>query len=405
MRRGLSEEYGRVALGGSKFEEYGFLPRGEYEHRLERARSLMEAYGLDALFITDGINFFYFTGGSPPFSYARPYTLILPREREPVIVVALGAVHLQSRESWITDIRTPGVVWDAPVEFLKDTFEELGLKKGRIGAELGREQRLGISYNDFVRLKKELPEAEFVDASRLIWDMRMVKSRCEVDLMRKACEIIDRVHEAVPELLEPGMTEKNVLGIILRMVGELGGFAPFAFMNSGPYNYDHDFGPTYQYPRATNRVIEKGNMLFLDLGCNYKGYWCDYSRVHSIGIPSEKMVKLHKFAEKLTNKCVEFVKPGIEVNEIVKYCYREVKGTEHEAQLTPDRIGHAIGLMCTEPPNIALDERALTIPGMTFTIEPYFCTTDVFLNIEQNIVVTENGYELLTKASTEMKIV
>ena len=161
--------------------EYKRFPKSEYENRWERAREGMRAKGLDALFITESANYTYFSGGHGDFSFSRPTIMVLPQKGQPVLIVHDFFEHSQKRESWVDDIRTYSPFGALPVDMLKAIWEELGLNTGRIGAELGTEQRLGLPYTDFVRMTQELPGADFIDASDLFWGLRMVKSDAEVE--------------------------------------------------------------------------------------------------------------------------------------------------------------------------------------------------------------------------------
>jgi Xaa-Pro aminopeptidase len=175
--------------------EYKRFPKEEYENRWKKAKQLMKDKGLDALFITDGVNYTYLSGAHRDFSYSRPTIMILPKDDEPTIIIHEFFEGAQKKETWVEDVRIYKSLLGAPVELIKEVMNEKGLAKGVIGAELGYEQRLGISYNDFEKLKKEISSAKFLDASGIIWELRMVKSRSEIERIRKACEITSKAYE------------------------------------------------------------------------------------------------------------------------------------------------------------------------------------------------------------------
>src|SRR3990170_7276142 len=134
--------------------QYPDFPKAEYDTRFQRARELMEVHRLDALLITEEKNYIYFTGHRSqqnPVDKIRPYVFLLPREGEPVVFVMPfeeGHVRLTT---WITDVRTYSLLKHN--EVIADTLRERGLEQGRIGCELGREQYLELSYNDFMDLQ------------------------------------------------------------------------------------------------------------------------------------------------------------------------------------------------------------------------------------------------------------
>jgi Xaa-Pro aminopeptidase len=82
-----------------------------------------------------------------------------------------------------------------PVESIKEALEELNLDDGRIGCELGLEERLGISYDDFTRLRSSLPKAEFKNAAEVFWKLRAIKSSAEIECLKKACDVTASAYE------------------------------------------------------------------------------------------------------------------------------------------------------------------------------------------------------------------
>jgi hypothetical protein len=111
---------------------------------------------LDALLITESNNYTYLSGGHGDFSFSRPTVMALAQKRDPVVMVHDFFDASQHRESWVEDIRPNTSMLDFPVELLQNVFNDLRINTGKLGAELGREQRLGLPYNDFVKITKEL---------------------------------------------------------------------------------------------------------------------------------------------------------------------------------------------------------------------------------------------------------
>src|SRR5688572_9764041 len=155
------------ALGGTMN-----FPAEEFVRRYERLRDELERIGADAILVTSEANFNYFTGyiaAHPWVSYSRNLIAILPREGEPVMVIPEFLSEDARRQSWIEQVYPSTDVGEAPVGTIAQALRDLGLENASIGAELGYEQRLGISYRDFERLREALPNARFVDAAAAIW--------------------------------------------------------------------------------------------------------------------------------------------------------------------------------------------------------------------------------------------
>ena len=163
----------------------------EYAARWERARTGMAALGLDALFITSEANYRYLSGHVTPFwvSKTRPLFFLLPLHGDPVVFVTASQVPAVRATSPVADVRA----WEgfvAPgLDLVVQALGELGLARGRIGAELGEEQRLGLPYADFLALQQRLPGAAFVDAAPLLWELRRLKSPAEIAYLRRSAQI------------------------------------------------------------------------------------------------------------------------------------------------------------------------------------------------------------------------
>jgi Xaa-Pro aminopeptidase len=380
----------------------------EYENRWERARKLIAANGLDALVITESTNYTYFSGGHGDFSFSRPTVMVLPKKRDPVVMVHDLFDASQHRESWVEDIRSYTSITGFPVELLKQVCSDLGVSAGRIGAELGTEQRLGLPFNDFINITKELVNAEFIDASNILWELRMMKSEAEIDCIRKACEITSKAFEKCFSDISSGMTEKEATKILYDTTVEEGGSSVWVVGNSGPYNYESGF-----LPHPGNYTLEEGNLLWFDTGCKYNGYASDFSRMAAIGDPSDEQKRMYEIVDGITRKCVEAIRPGIVASDLSKLCNQEFekaglkeiwgKGDCSSPQSNKaQRIGHGIGMGTTEPPHIALFDQTELKAGMVITIEPTVVTHFGHFNIESDVLVAEDGYEVLSLASREL---
>ncbi len=356
-------------------------------------------------------NFFYLSGGYGDFSYSRPTMMILPKDDHPVVIVHDFFESSRQRESWVEDIRVYKSLQGLPVKLVKQVIGDLGLRGAAIGAELGREQRLGVSYHDFVALTKELSNVEFIDASDVLWELRMIKSEAEMRCQRKACEITSKAFETCFATVKEGMQEKAAVQTLLEATLAQGGSAAWVFGNSGPYNYDSGSLPT-----PGKQSLKRGNLLWLDTGCKFNGYASDFSRMAAIGEPSEAQKKMYETVNRITNTVVDAIRPGIKTCDLSKLCNSEFEKAglqdlwgegDCSSRFTnqAQRLGHGIGMMTTEPPHIALFDDTVLKPGMTITIEPTIATDDGHFNIESNVLVTEDGYEVLSMASRELIVI
>jgi Xaa-Pro aminopeptidase len=309
---------------------------------------------------------------------------------------------LVKSESIIADIRTYEAseqlpLGNSPVDMLTQIFQEKRLDKAHVGAELGMEQRLGFPCGDFLRLTSSLPDTKFIDASDLLWDLRMVKSREEISYIRKACEITTKARRKCFETIERGMTKKHVADLFYQYMMESGADKPgFVMLASGSLA-ESTYAPT-------NQKLKKGDTLFLDGGCNVGDYTCDFDRIAVIGKPSEKQVRFHKFAYKTSRKMMAEFKPGAALSHIADTCWKEY-ATAGVPVTKAGRAGHGQGMLHTEPPSISELDKTVLKPGMVVSVEPGL-DTDVGLFVWEDVLaVTESGHELLSRESNELIVI
>jgi Xaa-Pro aminopeptidase len=356
----------------------------------------------DALLVTSEANFNYFTGFvvvHPWVSFSRNLIAILPREAPPALVVPAFLADEARSQSWIDRIYSTTDVGQAPISTLVTAFQDLGLRDVCIGAELGYEQRLGISVLDFRRLQEALPGTRFVDAAPAVWPLRMRKSPGEVDCLRDACRVTDAALGQLFGELRPEMTERDIARRLgQHLLAEGADRVDWIMMTSGRGQYHRTFGQ----PR--DRRPEPGDMIWMDISAVVNGYRADFDRAAVVGGPTSEQEKLQEFVQEATMAGVGAIKPGIPVAAIVE----AVSNSLQHAGLQPldsGRIGHGLGLQSTEPPDISLADSTILEPGMVITVEPAIIRDHGIYQVEQNVAVTDSGSEILTRTSHELRTI
>src|SRR5262249_9813861 len=198
------------------------FPLEEYQLRVARARTEMAHAGLDALVITTGRVGRWFTGPDEPHSWhgdvpsGSPWSILTPADAYLYMTPTNNHNFASARRgTWVSEIREivertewPRVeIWG--LGQMPGIFASLGLARGRLGFELGDTMTLGLSVNDFLQLRELMAEAELVDASPAIRRLMAIQTPLEIARMRAACEAGVWIHEQVPKLLRPGLTERQ----------------------------------------------------------------------------------------------------------------------------------------------------------------------------------------------------
>lgn len=382
---------------------HGF-PTAEFEARLARAQRLMDAHKLDALLVTTPPNMRYFTGFATQFweSPTRPWYLVVPRKGEPIAVVPeIGGPGMAL--TWVRDIRT----WPAPrpaddgVSLLASVINAIPKRHGRIGGEFGREHSLRMPLTDLDILRGHLAGTTLVNGTPCLWDIRMVKTAAEIERIRFVCQVTSLAYEALPEKLRIGDSEWEAVRKLRIDVAERGVDAtPFMPGIAGPGGYSQIIvGPT-------DRKIEDGDILFIDTGNTYDGYFCDFDRNFAFGRIDDAARRAHEAIWDATEAGIRAAVPGATTTDVWR-AQMEVLEKAGSRGNNVGRMGHGLGMQLTEPPSNMPGDDTKLLPNMVLTIEPGMeYAPGKMLVHEENVLITEKGAELLTRrAPREMPIV
>ncbi len=372
----------------------GFTP-AEFEGRVARAQGIMAENDLDALLLTTPPNIRYITGFDSQFweSPTRPWFVVVPSEGNPIAVIPeIGAPQMS--ETWLDDVRH----WPAPVpeddgtSLLAETLSEVTQRHGRVGAELGREMSLRMPVIEFFALRDRLPRVDIVDGSPAIWRIRMTKTAAEIAHHRYICELVSDAFEALTAKLSVGMSEREACRILREDAGLRGADAiPFMPGVAGPG------GQSQIVCGPSDRELAPGDVLFIDTGCTYDGYFCDFDRLYAIGEISDAAKRAHDAVWQASEAGIAAARPGATPEDLWRAMSKVLEDAGSLGN-NVGRLGHGLGLQLTEPPSNMPGDATVIEAGMVLTIEPGMeFEPGRMLVHEENIVITEDGAEMLTK--------
>ena len=371
---------------------YGFKLK-EYENRLEKAQSLMHLNQIDILLITSEQFMRYFTGFSTQFwqSPTRPWYLIIPFKGLPKAVIPdIGLSAMQ--KTWIKEIYT----WPSPkpkddgISLISRVIDEIPSKFNIIGAELGKEMSLRMQLKYFFLLKSNLSR-KIIDASSILWELRLIKSNAEIDKIKHICKIASNSFENLPSLINKGDSERDIAKKMkMDLISQGADSIPYLPVISGVG------GVSQIIYEPTNRVLKSGDILFVDTGSTYDGYFCDFDRNYSIGEASKIVNDIYEILWVATQNAIEVATPGLILSDLWKLMANSLNKYLPN-NFNKGRFGHSFGLQLTEPPSITFNNNMKLEPNMVLTLEPSIeFTPGKMLVHEENIVIRENGAELLT---------
>ena len=378
----------------------------EFEQRMVRAQTMMRALKLDAVLLTTETNVRYFSGYFTQFwqSPTRPWFLILPLTGKPIAVIpTIGVVGMSN--TWVEDIRA----WPSPfpeddgVSLLSQTLAELPKRFGRLGMTLGRETHLRMPQQQVQSLYAS-KHFDLVDVSREVLHLRSLKSAAEINRVAHICDVTSNAFAELPNFARVGMTERDVVAAFrMELLRQGADHSPFIVSSSGPDGYDDIImGPT-------DRLVELGDVLIIDTGTVWQGYFCDFDRNWCFGDCSEETKVAYTTVYQATNAGFEAAKPGNTTSDLYRAMWPIMQAG---GALGNDvgRLGHGLGSDLTEwPSNTATDDTVLEV-GMIMTLEPGMSYLNKSGQVkqmvhEENIVITEEGAQWLSiRAASELPL-
>jgi len=378
--------------------ERGF-PQIEFEQRLEKAQRLMSKKALDVVLFCTEAEVRYFTGFLTQFwqSPTRPWFLCLPCEGNPVAVIPeIGADCME--RTWIEDIRT----WSSPhpdddgVSLLQETLEELSGGSKKIGLPMGTESTLRMPFQDFMILQERLKGYELNDATPLIQKLRMVKSELEIEKVSHVCQLVSNVFETLPEWLMEEQTEIDVFRRFkIECLKEGVDDVSYLVGGAGLGGYSDIISP------PKDKKLIPGDVLILDTGCTFDGYFCDFDRNYALQKADDDVRNAYRVVYQATDAGLEAAVPGNTAADVFRAMNRVLE-TNGAKGGQVGRMGHGLGMQLTEWPSNAVFDNTVLESGMVLTLEPgmQFGKNKLMVH-EENLVIREEGPQLLTRRAPE----
>jgi Xaa-Pro aminopeptidase len=371
------------------------------------ATQLMTEAGIDVILANSKPNVgyladYYYYEGLPDFmmedglSFYEAFAGIAADHNiEPFLVACTGEKgYLEWCDPWIKDRRYWGPEFvvtggrqqskllNSPVEAVVEALLDRGFETARIGYE-----RQKIKHVHLKELADRLPKVTFVDAETILWKLRLVKTDQEISRLRVACRAVNKAVDAVFRSAYAGMIDMEIEKVIYKTIIEQGCIPINSLVAVGPRGA-HLVAPS-------GEQLVEGQILRLDIVAEYRGYQSDISRVMAFGKVSNKAVWAHGIVLKANQAMREATRPGIMGTELRKL-EMDIMGVEGLEPLLPI-AGHGVGRTVHEHPFMGEGDETPLTPGMTLAIEPTIRLEGVgSINIEDTVVVTEDGIECLT---------
>ncbi|TCP23449.1 Xaa-Pro aminopeptidase [Scopulibacillus darangshiensis] len=348
--------------------------------KLTALRKKLKEQSLDALLVTYDQNRRYLTG----FTGTAGTVLVT-----------------EERAFLLTDFRyTNQATAEAPnfevVEFKESVFKKVGELAEESGIKSIGFEQAHMSFKTYQTVK-ETVGCELVPTDNLVEALREIKDENEIALLKTAANIVDQTFDHMLTQIKPGVSELDLYHEMEHHMRMLGATA-------SSFNMIVASGRRSALPHgvASEKVIEKGDMLTLDFGALYKGYRSDMTRTVAVGDPDDKLVAVYDIVQKALQIGTESIKPGVECKAVDK-TVRDYITEKGYGENFGHGTGHGIGLDIHEGPSLSYKSEATLAINMVVTVEPGIYLDGLGgVRIEDDILVTADGYEVLTHSPRDL---
>ena len=354
------------------------------KQRLRALRKAMRRRGLSALAVTDMKNVRYLTG----------------------FTGSAGACLVSMRSAvFITDFRYRAqAAKEAAPEYRRaehsSLIEGLARETRRIRADALAFEEDRLTYGAFRRMRKLAKGVRLKPTSGLAADLRLRKDSGEIQKLRRGARINAEALGDAVNAIRPGRTESEIALDLEATMRRRGASGPAfdTIVASGPRS-------ALPHGVASSRKIKKGDLVTIDFGAVVSGYHADTTRVFSLGKPSPRGEKIYHIVLEAQMAAVEAVRPGVSCGHVDKAA-RDIIKRYGYGDAFGHGTGHGLGLDIHEAPRLGPGVKEELKPGMVVTVEP-----GIYLHgwggvrIEDMVLVTERGKQVLTRSITKELIV
>ncbi|PTX53908.1 Xaa-Pro aminopeptidase [Melghirimyces profundicolus] len=353
------------------------------KNRLTRLRRLLEDRQVEALLVSHPVNRRYLTG----FTGSSGWAVVTPEEQ---FLISDFRYTEQAKE------QAPDFQF---VEHQGNPFKDIQeiLKKSGMGSIAFEEDHL--TYAQHRKLAETLGEIRTQPVSNMVEKLRERKEESELNVIRDAVAIADRAFGAILEEIRPGRSEREIALRLEFLMREQGA-------DSSSFDIIVASGPRSALPHgvASDRLLEKGDLVTLDFGALYQGYCSDITRTVMLGPPSEEQRKIYDIVLEAQQRALLAIRGGITGKEADQVARDYI--TDHGyGEAFGHSTGHGLGMEVHERPSLSVRGDSPLEPGMVVTVEPGIYLPGVGgVRIEDDVAVTEQGREVLSKSPKDMII-
>lgn len=356
------------------------------EARLARLRTVLAKKKLDGLLVTDISNVFYLTG----FTGSTATAVITPDQCH--ILVDPRYTIQAGREcslSLVTEYTGKSTIIAAAEMINNLHIRRLGYEENQITLSVYRRLRATVDKTTTMHITRGIVEA-----------LRRIKDAYEIEITRRACEIVDSTFDAIVKEIRVGMSEKDVALLIDYTMRKLGA-------DKDGFDTIAAFGPNSACPHhsPTDDLVRSGGFLKMDFGARHRHYNSDITRTVCIGKPTDKHKEVYHTVLQAQLKAIDAIAPGKPGRDVDSVARDHISLAGYGPNFGHG-LGHALGILVHDGPALSQSSDVVLEPGMIVTVEPgVYIEGWGGVRIEDDVLVTDSGCEVLTHATKELLVI
>ena len=379
--------------------------------RVEKTQREMKEKGIDALLCWKVENVRYLSSLRASFLAHREgvgAAVLILQEGKPHLFTNGGEIPRIKRDMpWIEAFHHLPKLEEQPLvdKMVRETLMPVLKDLGVVGGKLAVDLMTFLQYSAYQRL---LTDVEMVDGDSLMHQVRRIKIEEEVYMIREACAIADAVNEAAMDSVQAGKRECDVAADAMKVLHSFS--AEMAHLVSPFVASGEHMSPPTRF--ATDKIIRSGDIVFIDIGAKWNGYFGDVARTMICGKPSRRQKEIYTAVYESLEKGLKRTRPGFTNKQVADEIWETGAKYGLKKNWFSLSIGHALGTSPNEPPYIGEpdpdSEEVDLEPGMVFAIEPLIWVPEVpgggGVRIEETVLITEEGHEVLTRSRMDDRL-
>jgi Xaa-Pro dipeptidase len=361
--------------------------------RLEAFQNWLVEEKIDVAILTSSENVFYYSN-----FFSDPHERVLA-----IVLFQNEAPFLVCPQMEVETARAAG--FDQTIIGYKDTENAWDKVTAEIDKRVSQVNRVAVekthmNMERYEILQKAYPNLQFISAEEKLNQLRTIKDQVEIEKLRKACELADYAIEVGVNAIKEGISELEIVAAIEYEMKKKG-------VQKMSFETTVLAGAKAASPHGVPGMatVKKGDFVLFDLGIVYEGYCSDITRTVAFGDVSEENRKVYDTVLQAQLAAVEASRPGITCAELDQTARKMISNAGYGEYFT-HRLGHGLGISVHEYPSITETNELKLQPGMVYTIEPgIYIPEKVGVRIEDDIVITKDGAEVLTKYPKELQVI